>query len=170
MPENAPLIVTLKMDAESFSFFDKLRQRHFPQERNFLLAHLTLFHHLPGSERSSIENTLHALCLQQEQLTLNVTEVKSMGRGVAYKQESATLVALHQRLQRQWQEWLTQQDQQKLWPHVTVQNKVTPVQAAQLLQELTAPFIPFEITGLGLQLWEYQGGPWELLHEFLFGG
>lgn len=168
MKADAPLIITLKMDERSFEFFDAFRRQHFPRERNFLRAHLTLFHNLPGSELSSIRRTLHVICEKQEMLKLEVTEVKGMGRGVAYKLESAELVALHQQLQHKWHPWLTPQDKQKLWPHVTVQNKVLPEQAKQLLQELSGNFSPFNVTGVGLQLWEYKQGPWELLQEFGF--
>ena len=49
----APLILTLKLDQASFTRLDALRQAHFPPERNWLSAHLTLFHHLPGDQRPS---------------------------------------------------------------------------------------------------------------------
>lgn len=142
MEAEVPLIITLKMDANGFAFFDALRQQHFPRERNYLKAHITLFHQLPGSEQGSIRHTLQEVCQKQETLMITATEVKGIGRGVAYEMESAGLAALHLRLQRQWREWLTPQDKQKLWPHVTVQNKVPPEQAKQLLHELSAHFTP----------------------------
>jgi hypothetical protein len=43
-----------------------------------------------------------------------------------------------------------------------VQNKVTPAEARALLSTLTASFAPFEALALGLDLWHYRGGPWEL--------
>ena len=36
-----PLILTLKIDTESFQLFDKLRRTYFPPERNFLELVLT---------------------------------------------------------------------------------------------------------------------------------
>jgi len=45
--QKQPLILTLKLDEESQAFFDKQRALYFPPERNFLKAHLTLFHQLP---------------------------------------------------------------------------------------------------------------------------
>ena len=44
------LILTLIIDGEAQNFFNILRQRYFPAERNYLDAHLTLFHNLPGNE------------------------------------------------------------------------------------------------------------------------
>lgn len=168
MKSDVPLIISLKLDKASFAFFDALRQQYFPRERNFLLAHLTLFHHLPGAQIFSIGLKLQEICQKQEKLKLEVTAVKSIGRGVAFEMKSHELLVLHQLLQQEWQDWLIPQDKQKLWPHVTVQNKVPPEEAKKLLQHLSFNFTPFSVTGLGLQLWEYKQGPWELLEEFEF--
>lgn len=165
----APHILTLALNNEAETFFDTLRQRHFPPERNFLKSHLTLFHHLPPDEPIILE-AIKTLCMQQELFTLHVVDVVSIGRGVAYKIESNTLQILHKQWQQQWQPWLIPQDKQKLWPHVTVQNKVAPQTARELLQQLQDLFTPFEIQGIGLRLWKYLGGPWELLETFLFEG
>lgn len=165
----APLILTLQLDAPAQAFFDALRRQHFPAERNFLAAHLTLFHHLPATERPDIEAYLSVLCRTQPPLPLRVTGLQFLGRGVAYALTSPETDALHQQLQAHWQAHLTPQDRQRRRPHVTVQNKVAPDAARALLAELTAGFAPFEATGLGLQLWAYRGGPWELLRTFPFG-
>jgi len=37
MSELLPLILTLKLDQKTFSYFDQLRQQHFPPEKNFYL-------------------------------------------------------------------------------------------------------------------------------------
>lgn len=164
----APLILTLAIDDRSQAFFDRLREKYFPPERNYLQAHLTLFHHLPGRERSRIENRLAEITQQQDIFTLKVTEVKMIGRGVAYKLESERLMQFHRQLSKAWQAWLTPQDQQKLWPHVTVQNKVEPAKAKALHNKLTGHFEPFTAYGISLKLWTYRGGPWELLQTFSF--
>ncbi|MCJ8163554.1 2'-5' RNA ligase family protein [Pontibacter sp. E15-1] len=170
MMQFSPLILTLEMDEASHTFFNVLRQAHFPKERNYLQAHLTLFHHLPGSQLSEILHTLKELCQTQEKLTLEVVGLKNIGRGVAFSLQSPDLIALHGQLQRRWLAWLTPQDKQKLWPHVTVQNKVRPAQAQELLHALYNTFTPFPVSGIGFQVWAYQGGPWELLHTLAFSG
>jgi hypothetical protein len=38
------------MKADSFAWLDGLRQPHFPVERNFLPAHLTLCHRLSSDQ------------------------------------------------------------------------------------------------------------------------
>lgn len=165
----APLILTLALNPEAKQFFNELRQRHFPPERNFLQAHLTLFHHLPPQE-PQIAAAIETRCKTQPSFTLQVTGVASIGRGVAYKLDSPELQELHKDLQQQWHSWLTPQDKQRLWPHVTIQNKVAPHKARALLQELQDTFSPLAVQGTGLQLWEYLDGPWRLLQPFPFEG
>ena len=101
-------------------------------------------------------------------MKLVVKEVRLLGEGVAYRLESSLLQQLHRQLQKQWRTYLTPQDQQKLWPHVTVQNKVSPDEAKRLHVRLSEDFAPFEATGAGLHLWEYHGGPWESKQQFRF--
>jgi 2'-5' RNA ligase len=171
MPEaSAPLILTLALDAGSQQFFNELRQQHFPPERNFLQAHLTLFHHLPGADYVRISQELATLAATEAPLLLAVTGLRFLGRGVAYSLENSRLQALHKQLQTLWLPTLTPQDQQKLNPHITVQNKVDPAVARALFQQLTTGFQPFEAVGTGLQLWAYRGGPWEALQAFPFAG
>ncbi|TGE18381.1 2'-5' RNA ligase family protein [Hymenobacter elongatus] len=166
----APLILTLGLDEASTHFFNELRQRHFPPERNFLAAHLTLFHHLPGSQQAPIEQVLAASGKVQPPLALHVAGVQFLGQGVAYGLKSEALETLHQDLQRQWWPQLTPQDQQRRRPHVTVQNKVRPEVARALHEELTASFVPFEAMGTAFHLWAYRNGPWEWLRTFPFVG
>jgi 2'-5' RNA ligase len=168
MTDAAPLILTLTLDATTQAHFDALRKQHFPPERNHLAAHLTLFHHLPGPEADSIAAHLQQLSAPQAPLPLQVTGLRFMGMGVAFKLECPALRTLHQALQTRWADWLTPQDQQKLQPHVTVQNKVTPTQARHLFVDLSRSFEPFAATGTGLHLWAYRGGPWDSVQQFRF--
>lgn len=167
MPEASPLIVTLSLDEKSAQFFNDLRQCHFPPERNFLAAHLTLFHHLPSNE-PKVKEDLIKWSKGHEALSFLVTEVKSIGKGVAYKIECEPLLQLHRTMQKTWEPWLKPQDKQKLWPHVTVQNKVTPAKAKETLVELQSTFKPFTPVGTGFSLWSYEGGPWEFIEAFPF--
>ena len=158
------------MDQTSFALFDGLRRRHFPPKRNFIPAHLTLFHHLPGEQADTISSELEAICGSQPSMTLAVTGLRSLGRGVAYTLDSPDVAALRHGLALTWQAWLTPQDRQGFRSHVTVQNKVTPAQAQDLLRELQATFAPFAVRGEGLHLWRYLNGPWRLVQTFRFVG
>jgi 2'-5' RNA ligase len=157
------------MDERSQEHFDRLRERHFPPERNYLRAHLTLFHKLPGEREAEISAELREICREHEPLTLAVTGLRFLGRGVAYELSSPEISALRRELTRNWKPWLGAQDRQGIKPHITVQNKVSPERARVLHQELQAAFSPFEVKGVGLSLWRYLGGPWELAHTYPFG-
>ena len=165
----APLILTLTLDEATQTYFNGLRGQHFPPANNYLSAHLTLFHHLPGTALPAVRELLSTLSQSQRPLPLRVTGLRSLGRGVAFTLENEALLALHRQLQTAFAAQLTPQDQQKLQPHVTVQNKVTPAAARQLLAQLQAAFLPFGAVGTGLHLWTYQGGPWASVAEFSFG-
>jgi 2'-5' RNA ligase len=165
----APLIVTLQMDERSQERFDRLRELHFPPERNYLKTHLTLFHKLPGGRETELCSELREVCQDREPITLSATGLRFLGRGVAYGLASPGLEALRRDLARRWEPWLGAQDRQGFKPHVTVQNKVSPEQARALHQELQATFSPFEVEGIGLSLWRYLGGPWESVVTYPFG-
>jgi 2'-5' RNA ligase len=163
-----PLILTLALDANAFQMFDELRRAHFPPERNFIPAHLTLFHHLPGAELPGVVAALRRVAGEHGPIPLAVTGLRSLGRGVAFTLESPALAALRRDLASQWAPWLGAQDRQGFRPHVTVQNKVSGAEASALLARLQAGFSPFAATGTGLLLWHYRGGPWERAGFFPF--
>jgi 2'-5' RNA ligase len=165
-----PLILTLRMDDLSQLRFDRLREEHFPKARNFIPAHLTLFHKLPGDREREISETLDDLRRQQRSFPLTVTGLVFMGRGVGYKLESPALQSVRKRLADAWWPWLGAQDRRGFRPHVTVQNKVPPDQARALHARLQETFAPFEVGAEGLLLWRYLGGPWEPAGSYGFEG
>lgn len=165
----APLILTVKFDPVAFEFFDRLRQQHFPAHRNFIPAHVTLFHALPAEETANIRQTLQNICAQTEILQLNFPRLRFLGKGVAAELECPKLNDLRRTLANEWKDFLTAQDAQKGYrPHVTVQNKVQPDAARDLFEELSKDWQPLQATGEGLLLWEYLGGPWRLIEDFRF--
>lgn len=163
-----PLVLTLQLDKASAQYFNQLRQQYFPRALNFLSAHVTLFHHLPGHEKDEITATLEEIRKDYEIMDVRVNGLRSLGRGVAYRLESAPLSALRRSLAQRWSHWLTPQDRGHFQPHITIQNKVSTEEARRTLAVLAAAFTPHTILGAGLDLWRYAGGPWEHLAEFLF--
>ncbi len=164
-----PLIVTLALDAAAQARFDALRAAHFPPERDHLAAHVTLFHALPGEHLEQVRSDLRQVA-QREKYDVQVTRVRSLGRGVAYDLRAPELDAQHRELADRWQPWLTRQDRQRLSAHVTVQNKVAPAAARALLVELSAGFESYDVRATGFALWRYLGGPWEPLGSSPFLG
>lgn len=156
------------MDERSLEFFDDLRKRHFPPERNFLRAHLTLFHSLPADELEAVSDYLRKLAARTSDLELNFVKWRSLGRGVAMNVESSGLDAIRGHIALRWNAVLTAQDRQPFRPHITIQNKAEPSAARQLLTSLETQPSPVAGKAVGLDLWRYLGGPWELIssHDF----
>lgn len=152
-----PLVVTVLLDEASRQRFDRERRVLFP--RTAVGAHVTLFHALPGEERTAVAAELDRAA-DRPAFAVRVTGLVPLGRGVAYRLEAPELAAVHAGLRARWLPWLTPQDRQPFRPHVTVQNKVTPEEARRTLADLAAGFAPFDARATGLGLWAYQGGPW----------
>lgn len=165
--DTAPLILTLRVDDESFGRFDAERRLHFPPNRNFIPAHLTLFHHRPGELISEINAGLAKLAAETAPFSLAVRSLRFLGQGTAYEIDSPELQRLRVDIAGRWSAHLTRQDSQVFRPHVTIQNKTTTVSARALFEPLSASFIPFGACATGLLLWRYRGGPWEPAGEHL---
>jgi hypothetical protein len=155
-----PLILTLALDPSSQAFFEEQRHRWFPPALNMIPAHVTLFHHLPGHDLADIRARLEALCAQQHRSSFNVTGLRFLGRGVAYTLHAPEAAAFRAQCAALWQPVLTAQDRQGWRAHMTIQNKVPPVEARALFDRLQAEFVPFSGTVTGVVLWHYLGGPW----------
>lgn len=164
----APIIVTAVFGKADQAWFDDLRRRHFPPERNQLAAHLTMFHHLPPSAAVELKQRLSTETRGVPAPEARLAAPFSLGRGVAYRIDSASLEAIRQRLADAFDGLLTPQDQARWRPHVTVQNKVEPAAAKALLGELLEDFRARPVTIAGLATWWYRGGPWEPLSRHLF--
>ncbi len=162
-----PLILTLKLDAGAFTRLNALRREHFPPALNYIPAHLTLFHHLPGERLDDIMADLVGAA-PPGPLALRATGLRKLGRGTAFEISGAELKDWRARLAHVWAEVLTAQDRQSFRPHVTVQNKVEPILARALYEQLGDRFQPFDLQGVGVLVWRYLGGPWRLEAELDF--
>jgi 2'-5' RNA ligase len=163
-----PLIITASLDRASFEFFDSLRRRHFPPERNFLAAHLTLFHHLSGGEVAAVKSFIAKIANERSPFNIHFNSLRFLGRGVAVNAEAAELIKIRGQLAAEFEPWLTPQDRQKFQPHITIQNKVEPAAAKELFEMMSGSFEPFNGRIEGIQVWYYLGGPWSLATEFRF--
>ncbi|MEN3791241.1 2'-5' RNA ligase family protein [Fulvimarina sp. MAC3] len=168
MTDEAPLILTLRFDDESFERFQKLRQKHFPPSRNLIPAHLTLFHHLPGHELEMVTGHLEKTVAEWGPIKCRVSGLRFLGKGVAYEVDSPPAERLRADLAGHFYDHLTAQDRQRINPHVTIQNKAEASVARKLYEELESAFEPFSFEATGLLLWSYRGGPWEAAGEFQF--
>ena len=165
-----PLVMTLALDPDAQRRLDELRARWFPRARNHLAAHVTLFHALPGDELAAVQAAVAEVAGAAAPMSMAVHAVRPLRHGVALDMASAALGSVHAELVGRFGPWLTRQDRQSLHPHVTVQNKVSEQEAADLAAELADTFEPWTALGTGLELWWYRGGPWEHVDTVAFGG
>lgn len=166
---SAPIIVTALLGAEDFAWADALRRRHFPPERNQLPAHLTLFHHLPPGIAAELRTRLVRETREVPPPAARLAGLLKLGRGVAYRVESAGLEATRARLADAFAPLLTPQDAAGWRPHITIQNKADPAAARALHAALSAGFTPRPLAIRGLAAWWYRGGPWEMLSSHSYG-
>ena len=164
----APFVLTLELDGYSFGLLDELRRRYFSPERNLVPAHVTLFHQLPGDRGREIKGMLKTAADKQAWIEVEVSEVKGMEHGVAVFLRSARLNALRDSLSAEWWPWLGDRDRSGFRPHVTIQNKVDPAEARRTQRLAAAELRLRTVTGIGLHLWRYAGGPWEHVQLFRF--
>lgn len=170
-PPLPPLIVTLRMDASAAARFTALRRAHFPVHRNWLDAHITLFHALPGEHLSAVLGDISEVAAGTAPFAMQVDRVVFLGAGVAYALHSPDAARLRRTLALRWHALLGRQDRAKNGPlHITVQNKVAPAVARSLHAMLVSEFVAEEILATGLDVWHYEGGPWRLAKGFAFEG
>jgi hypothetical protein len=163
------LIVTAELGPADQGWLDDLRRRHFPPERNYLQAHLTMFHALPPSSEAETRARLSAL-VNRPPPRAEIAGLMDLGGGVAFRVVSDELDAIRNELAAGLHGLLSAQDSGGWRPHVTIQNKVAPKTARELRESLERSFQarPLAVSGLGLH--RYLGGPWESLARYSFRG
>ena len=170
MSENAPIIITATMGKSGQLWADCLRAKHFPPERNFLKAHITLFRHLPPLHWPEIKTRLASIARECAPPPAMLSDVMMLGRGVAYRVDCPDLTTIRDELAEGFTGLLTPQDQAQPRLHITIQNKVEPVAAKALHAELSAEFRPRPFSIVGLSAYYYRGGPWDAIQCWSFSG
>ena len=158
------------MGAADQRFFDMLRAAHFPPERNYLAAHITLFHQLPPSCLGELDGLIRRIAADTPPPAARLRELYSLGKGVAYRIDSPGLLAIRARIADHFTGMLTAQDQGTPRLHITIQNKVTAPEACALLADLARDFVPRPLTIDGLAAHHYRGGPWDAAFARNFRG
>ena len=157
-------ILTAEIDKDNFAWLDGLRRRHFPPERNFLPAHLTLFHRLSSEQVAR----LPSLELPRAAIPLCFDRVVFLGFGVALHVQSIAIEQLRHQIRAEIGGEFSRQDSQAWKPHVTIQNKASAGTARKLQNTLEQNFSARAGFVTGLLVWEYLGGPWKLAGHIAF--
>lgn len=160
-PDFKPLVLTARADPASMARFETLRRAHYPAGLNRVPAHISLFHHLPGSEVEAVVDRLKFTARHHPAPEIEVAGLRSLGKGVALTLHGDGLAAIRAELAEAWAPLLIPQDRQGWRGHVTIQNKVDPGLARQTLAALSATFQPWTARIVGIDVWRYLDGPWE---------
>ena len=165
-----PLILTALLPRDLHRWATRLRDRHFPPERNFLEAHVTLFHAIPALAGGEVRSILATVARDCAPVGGRIEGLMSLGGGTAIKLSSPDMLRVRALIAERLRGMLTGQDQHSPRLHVTIQNKVPPSEAKALQAELAGTIEQRDFAFRGLGLYFYDGGPWEEAGEFAFRG
>lgn len=165
-----PLILSAQLPPDIHRWATRLRAAHYPPERNFLEAHVTLFHALPAPMEPELLTYLACLCRGISAPPARLGGVMNLGGGTALGIDSPALLGLREEIAGHCHGMLTAQDQGQPRLHITIQNKVARQLASRLQRELSHTVEPRDFRFVGLQLYRYRGGPWEPVKRFAFRG
>lgn len=154
------LIVTLQLDPESHDYFTALRTRYFPPERNYLSAHITLFHALPRAELAAVSHALAKVAGDTAPFPIGFSTLQRWNRGFSVKVDCPELLSVRGKLAGGFAPLLSAQDRQKYQPHLTLMNKAEEAQARLAYETFSAAWVPRQARALGLELHTYANGPW----------
>ena len=163
----APIIVTALFGDGDNGWLQEMRRAHYPPERNRVPAHLTLFRQLPPSLEAELSARL-ADATAAPPPGAAIAGIIDLGEGTAFRIESEALEAIRDSLAAAFHGLLTPQDLSPWRPHVTIQNKVAPLEARSLQQRLRAGFVQRPLAIRALASWRYLGGPWAPLKVHAF--
>lgn len=164
----APLIVTARLPADLQALADRLRTAHFPPERNFLQAHVTLFHALPGSLLDEVRALLARLSSGTAPVPARLDGIMDLGGGTALRIHSPAMQDMRAEVAEHFHGMLTAQDRGNPRLHITVQNKVLRAEARALQAQLAAQVPARDFVFAGFALHHYRGGPWEAAGHWAF--
>ena len=165
-----PFIVTAELPADVLAWADSLRRAHFPPERNWLKAHVTLFHAFAPSLRAELRAMLGGIAASHPAPQCRLDGLMNLGRGTALRLESPALLAIRAEIAERFHGALTAQDSHPPRLHITIQNKVTP-EAAKTLQAALGPALePLNFAFVALGLHRYMNPHWEAEQVWPFRG
>jgi hypothetical protein len=166
----APFIVTAALPADIHGWAEGLRRKHYPPERNYLHAHVTLFHAFAPSLLDELTTYLPRIAGEFAAPHAEITGLMDLGTGTAIALASPQLLALRGIIAEHFRGSLTAQDLHEPRPHITIQNKVTKREARALQAALAPTIMHRRFAFPALELYHYKGGPWELIKRSGFRG
>lgn len=166
----APVILTGMLGAAQKRYYDEMRRLYYPQHRQQVGAHITLFHHLPPSILPELSSLIRQMAAQMAAPRAHVERVMDLGTGTAFLIHSPELQALRAHIGEHFHGMISAQDQAVPRLHITIQNKVSRQQALELQRRLERDFQAQPLDIMGLEAHHYRDGPWEKAFGVTFRG
>lgn len=175
-PDNfPPVIISAWLDDSIQDHFSGLRTKYFPQSRNYLQGHITLFHALPSKNLDFILQTVTSNCSTTSPFEVFCEPYElTTNSAVFIPLKAQQLISIRTNLRGAFMKAfdMTNQDvKPNFKPHATVANKVTKEEAQDIFHEVKALSKEEKVThgrALGLDVWFYRGGPWEHIRRIPF--
>ena len=166
----APILIVAGLPDDVLSWADRLRQEHYPAERNRLAAHVTLIHGLPPSAEAEVHRLLARIAATTPPPEGRISGLLDLGQGTAIAVESPQLCAIHAGLAESLSGLVQQKDNRPLRPHITIQNKVSRAQARALQAGLSGQIAirTFRFPALATHRWD--GECWAFERQWPFRG
>jgi len=165
-----PFIVTAILPPDLAHWANTLRTAHYPPDRNYVKAHVTLFHSLPHFCGDEIRAALAQEAAGQGPVEAQLSGLALQDAGNALRLRSPEMLDVRGRLADRFHGLLTAQDMHEPQLHVTIQNKVTRQEARRLHAQLEPDIKPRKFQFLGLGLHIYRGGEWDFVRKYQFRG
>lgn len=169
-----PFILTAALPTDLGAWAEGLRRAHYPIDRNHLHAHVTLFHSFAPSLLDELRDFLPRVAAEFAAPEGWVSGSMDLGTGTAIALKAPQLLLLRELIADHFHGSLTSQDLYEPRLHITIQNKVTKVEARALQARLGPVFAPWVAKGRfafpALELHRYCGGPWERIGSYAFRG
>ena len=166
----APYIVTAQLPPDLLAWADGLRRTHFPPERNKLAAHVTLFHAFAPALFEELKRVLSGIAREWTAPPARIDGLMDLGHGTALAIRSPGMLAIRTAIAEHFHGALTAQDRHPPRLHITIQNKVSRMQAISLQSKLAGSLPPRDFLFRGLEMQIYRGGPWEFVRAWTFRG
>ena len=164
------LIITAELPLDLHHRFTELRRAHYPAERNWLNAHVTLFRALPPSVEGEVHRLLSRIASEYQPVAAQVGGVMALERGTALAILSPDMLDIREFIGASLHTLLTDQDRHRPKIHVTIQNGVPAADAKALQRELVPMIERRNFAFPALALHRYEGGPWSFVRRFVFRG
>lgn len=135
--DHTSYILTLQTDRAHYQSMKHLRNTYFPPRLNKIPPHITLFHALPGDRlEEQVIPAIKKLASDTPSYNIVATNPFRLKRGIGIgladdcghprdgPNARNLTKQIHERLRKEWGEWLSQQDSQPIRLHYTIMNKV----------------------------------------------